>query len=874
MMNSPRTSRSRFWLWLIRAVGVIVPRRLRADWRQEWEAELRHREALLAEWDKLNWRSKLDLLRRSASAFWDALWLQPKRLEDEMFQDLRFGVRMLLKHKGFTTVAVLSLALGIGANTAIFSVANVVLLRPLDFKDSDRLVMIWETIPKSPQATTYVSSGNFLFWKERAVAFDQIAALSPTNYSLTNLGEPERINGAWITTDFLPALGVSPVLGRSFFDEEGQPGRDQVAIISYGLWQRRFGANPEAIGKEIALDGKPFTLVGVLPSSFEFPTVKADIWTPLVLSPGRTMQVVGRLKPGVARTQAEAEIKGLLAALQQQDPRRTEREASLVPLQQEGVTGVRWTIWILQGAVGMLLLIACANVANLLLVRATGRSKELAVRAALGASRLRLARQLFTESFLLSLLGGVAGLLVAVWCINFFVAHGPADIPRLQKASLDARVISFTLGLAVLTALLSSLAPMLRVSKADVYEVLKEGGQTVAGGRRSDCARRLIMMAEISLTVVLLISAGLLIKSYALLQRVDPGLKPERVLAMRIPLRASPYAQSHQRIAFLRSLLARVQAMPGVQSAAVTDNLPLSGSSVFYFTNLEGTSAGQAPLRVETHSISSDYFRALGIPLLKGRAFTERDTSEAPGVIIISESLARRYFPDTEALGKKIQVILGKDQPREIIGIAGDVKHRGLDKAAVPEMYFPYLQMPPVESELMVRTLSDPAGLVAALKNEVWAMDKDQPIARISTLENLMSGLIAQRQFNTLLLAAFALAALALATIGIYGVVSYAVTQRTHEIGIRMALGAEPRNVLMFMVGQGMRWVLTGVVIGLGAALALTRLMTSLLYGLKATDPATFIGLTLLLVAVAFLACYLPARGATQVDPLSALRHD
>jgi putative ABC transport system permease protein len=789
----------------------------------------------------------------------------------DLWQDLRFGARMLRTQPGFTLIAVLTLSLGIGASTAIFSVVNAVLLRPLDFKDADRLVMIWETIPKSPQATTYVPSGNFLYWKEHAASFEQIVALSPANYSLTKLGEPERVKGARITTDFLPALGVSPVLGRNFVSEEGLPGRDQVAIITYGLWQRRFGADSAAIGKEITLDGKPFALVGILPPGFEFPTVQADIWTPLVMNPGCTMQVVGRLKPGVTRRYAEAEIKGLLATLQRQEPGRTEREASLVPLQQEGVVGVRQTIWILLGAVGLLLLIACANVANLLLVRATSRSKELAVRAVLGANRPRLARQLFTESFLLALLGGVTGLLLAMWCINFFVAYGPADIPRLQKAGLDARVLGFTLGLTILTSLLSSFAPVLRVSRGDVYEVLKEGGQNLTGGRRFDRARRLITVAEIGLTVMLLVGAGLLIKSYVLLQRVDPGLKPDGVLAMRIPLRASQYAQDHQRSSFFQNLLERVNALPGVQSAAVTDNLPLSGSTVFYFTNAE---AGQAPLRVEAHAISHNYFRTLGIPLLKGRDFTERDISEAPGVIIISESLARRYFPETEALGKKINVISGKDRAREIIGIVGDVKHRGLDKAAVPEMYLSYLQVPPVESELVVRALADPAGLVPALKNEIWAIDKDQPVARISRLENLMSGLTAQRQFNTLLLTAFAVAALALAGIGLYGVVSYTVTQRTREIGIRLALGARTGDALKQVLWQGLVLALSGVAMGLLGALGLTRLLSKLLFEVSATDPLIFASVPLLLIAVALLACWSPARRATKVDPLIALRSE
>jgi putative ABC transport system permease protein len=785
-----------------------------------------------------------------------------------MFNDLRFAIRQLRKSPGFTAVAVFTLALGIGATTAIFSVADAVLLRPLAFKDPSTLAMVWETIPMHPLATVHAHSALFHLWKEQATSFDRIAGVVPSSQTLIHQSRAERVAGALITPDFLTLLGVTPVLGRDFQTEEGQSGNHRVTLISHGLWQRSFGKDPKVLGRTINLDGEFLEIVGVLPPGFEFPNLRAEVWRPLVPNPSLGMHVLGRLKPHVSLKQAEAEVRHLTAAFFRANPGWTARDAALVPLQEQGVTNIRPAIFLLLGAAGMLLLIATANVANLMLVRAVGRTKEFAIRTAVGAGRLDLARQLLSESVVLSLLGSFASLLVASWCIDFFVAAGPDDILRLETARLDMRVFGFSLSLAFLTALLAGLAPLLQAAHVDLNEAVKEGGQRPTGGTLHDRARRLIMIGQIALAIVLTTGAGLMAKSYWLLHQVDPGLETGHLLAMKIPLRAGAF-ESRQQDDFLQRLLERVQSLPGVYRAAITDNLPLSGSTAFFFINVQGPSTCEAYLKTESHAASPDYFRTMGIPLLKGRAFDDRDTSAAPRSVIINQSLASRCFRDADALGRKIE---RNGSILEIVGIAGDVKHGGLETRAVPEMYVPYRQAPIAEAELVVRTVSDPGDLANSLRNVLWAIDKSQPITRVSTMEQLMSGLSAQRRFHTVLLSAFAVTALVLAAIGVYGVVSYSMSQRTHEIGIRLALGASSRDVAALSIKEGFVLILAGGPIGLAAAFALTPFLRSRLFAIGTADPNTFLAVSLILIVIVLLACYLPARKATKVDPMVALR--
>ena len=795
------------------------------------------------------------------------------------WQDLRYSLRMARKNPGFTAVAVLTLALGIGANAAIFSVANAVLFRPLPFKDHHQLAMLWEINPQLSPKEISVIPGDYLYWREHSQTFDQIAAMAGRTATLTNFGEPERIAAIAVSTNFFSLLGVAPFIGRGFLDENSQPGKDQVCLITQGLWARRFGSDPAILGKELKLSGRPFTIIGVLPQTFQLPTSRAEIWLPLILRSedikggAHMLSVVGRLKRNVSLQQGQTELNGLLGSLSQQSPRPSNITASLIALQEQGVTEARPALLILLGAVGFLLLIACANVANLLLARAAGRSKEFAIRAALGAKRFRLARQMFTESLLLTVCGGGAGLLLAIWSVDFFVAIGPKNIPRLRDTHLDVRVIGFAFALAVLSAFLSGLAPVLRSLKVNLNEALKEGGRGIS---RGFWQLGLILVAEISLSIVLLIGAGLLINSYARLMNVDPGLKTEHVLAMNLSLPASRYREDHQRNAFFQSVLERVAAVPGVQSAAMIQNLPFAGGGgSFYFIDVEGRPPAKPGeyLRGEFHAISPDYFRTLSIPMRRGRAFTERDTKDAPGVIIITESMARTYFPSADPIGKQITILNG-EKPRTVIGVVGDVKQKGLDKDVVPEMYVPYPQFPTFGAAFVAHTTPDPLSLLAAIKEQVWAVDKELPIYQVSTMDQLLAESVAQRRFNALLLGVFAGLALLLASVGLYGVMSYAVSQSTREIGIRLALGAQAGNVLKLVMGQGMVLTLIGLGVGIAGAFGLTRLLSNLLYGVTATDPLTFIAVSVLLMGVAFAACYLPARRATKVDPMVALRHE
>ena len=877
------------YLWLIRVIGVIVPRRLRADWRQEWEAELRYREELLVEWDRIDWRSKLDLLRRSVGAFWDALLLQPRRLEDEMFQDLRFGLRMLLKHKGFTAIAILTLGLGVGANTAIFSVVNAVLLRPLPFAEPERLLWFggWTGNDKEQGVTP----ADFLDYREQCRSFTQIAASVSDGIpmNLSGGGEPERLKGGYVTANYLDVFGVKPVLGRTFAAEEGlegidMEGGDRVVVLSHALWQRRFGADPAIINQMITIEKRNVTVIGVMPPQFQYPP-GVEIWLPFRFptSPQSVfrsrefhfLRPVARLKPGVTRAQAQAEVETIARTLQSLYPKTNANQSLFLwPMQERLVGNIRLTLLTLLGAVGCVLLIACANVANLLLARASARGREIAVRSALGASRGRVMRQLLTESLALAQLGGLVGMLLAKWGVNLLVALSASYLPRADEVRINATVFGFTLTVALITGLLFGLAPALQSARLDLTEALKEGGRGAGSGARRHRTLNLLVVGEVAVAMVLLIGAGLLINSFVRLQQVNPGFDEKNLLTARIDI-PNPYAQPEKKAQFFDQLQQRVAALPGVEAVGLITELPLAGQSAdlpFRIAGRPEPLPGQSP-HADIRAVNHDYFRAMRIPLLKGRYFTEEDVRDNAKVVLISEELARLYFAGDEPIGQRlIRRAVGNEPYEEIIGVVGDVRHRGLDIGLRQTIYSPFLGLG--FTNLVIRTTTAPASLAAAVRREAAAIDPNQPVADIKTMERWVSESVAQPRFRTLLLSMFSGAALLLAMVGIYGVMSYAVSQRVHELGVRIALGARAGDVLRLVIRQGMKLALYGVAIGLVGAFTLTRLIKDLLFGVGTTDPLTFATISLLLTGVALLACYLPARRATKIDPMVALRHD
>jgi putative ABC transport system permease protein len=882
-------------LWLIKLIGVLVPRRLRADWRQEWEAELRHRESLLADWDKLDWRNKLDLLWRSAGAFWDALLLQPRRLEDEMFQDLRFGLRMLRKNPGFTAIAVMTLSLGTGANTAIFSVVNGVLLKPLPYPEPERLVRVFQSITVLPKAP--MSPADFRDYREQNTSFESLAGYFRQDLELALEDRAERLMGMRASSGYFRALGLQPMLGREFTREEEIPDDSAVVILSHGLWLRRFQGDPMIVGKTIRLSGKSFTVVGVVPAGLQhvgggyrpLPHGESvDIWWPMRLGPNRPrsahiVNVIGRLKHGVTRQQAEAEFDLIAARLAEQYPDtyrdRGEARTLTQPLREEIVEGSRRMLLLLLAAVFLVLLIACVNVANLTLARAAAREREIAVRVALGAGGARIIRQLLIESLTLAAMGGLLGLLLAKLAINALVRLGPEQLPRLQMINLDGRILVFTILVSLLTGLLFGMAPPLQSLKINLNESLKEGGRAASGGKRQRQTRGALVVAEVALALALLLGTGLLMRSFLKLQQTDPGFNPEGVLTMSVVLPGARYAYGEPQISFLQRLVERVSALPGVRSAGVTSDLPWTGyqNRGGGFT-IEGKTfpPDQAP-EAQYHFVSAAYMRTIGVPLLSGRWFDPRDRRGSNPVILINQAMARKYWPGEDAVGKRIGI---SDASRkdvdwtQVVGIIGDVKDYPNSAVAEPAYYFPITQEPYPEVALAIRADKNPLSLLEAVRREVRALDREMPISEVKTLETVAAAAVAGRRFILLLVSLFALTALALAGIGIYGVTSYLVAHRTHEIGIRIALGANSFDVLKLALRRGMALTFAGVGAGLALAFAATRLMANLLYGVGTTDPATYVAVPLLLIGVSFVACWIPARRATQVDPLVAIRRE
>ena len=798
-------------------------------------------------------------------------------------QDIKFAGRMLWKNKSVTFIAIIALALGIGANTAIFSVVNAVLLKPLPYRDADRLVWIWGNV-RGGSTRASVSPPDFFDYRAQNNSFEHLAASTSVSvpFNLTGAGEPERLNGSAVTTNYFQALGVEPALGRTFLAEEEQEGRNQVVVLSHGLWQRRFGSDTSLVGKTIILDGRGVTVVGVMPAGLQFPQT-AQQWVPRFNPTHPEMQAraahflrpIGRLKPGVTLEQAQAEMDGIARRLEEQYPESNARwSLRLVPLQEQIAGNVRPTLLILLGAVGFVLLIACANVANLLLARAAARQKEIAIRTALGASRARIVRQLLTESLLLAVVGGLVGVVLALWSVDLLVSLSAGRVPRAGEIGIDAVVLGFTLGVSLLTGLVFGLVPALQASKPDFNESLKEGGKSATEGLRRNRIRSALVVAEVALALVLLVGAGLLVKSFIGLQRVSPGFDAENVLTMRIDLSRAKYATPEAAGNFYTQLQERVSALPGVEAVGMISELPLSGQPNDTYFTVEGRPAQEAGQRVtaDYRRINHDYFRAMTIPLLRGRYFSEQDFRQSAQVAIISETMAERFFPNEDPLGKRLLISAPEPTPYEIVGIVGDVRHRALDVEVYQMMYVPTARR--LSTNLVVRTATDPSTIASAVRNEVWAIDRDQPVSAVRTMGEVLSQSVAQQRFTTSLLGIFAAVAMILAAVGIYGVMAYSVTQRTREIGVRLALGAQTRDVFRLVVGQGMLLTIIGVAVGLVAAIFLTRLMESLLFGVSATDPTIFVAISFLLIAVALLACYVPARRATRVDPMEALRYE
>jgi putative ABC transport system permease protein len=798
-----------------------------------------------------------------------------------LWQDLRYGARMLMKTPGFTAVAVITLALGIGANAAIFSVVNATLLRPLPFDDPDRLIKVTETkLPQFPEFS--VSPGNFLDWKKQNTVFERLVATQDASLNLVDVGDPERLRVDRVTDGFFAMLGARPQLGRDFLPEEDQPERANVVILSHGLWQRRFGGDPNIVNRAITLSGRSYTVIGVAPAGFRFGDGGAELWAPMAFTAEQAQQhgahyvsAIGRLKPGATLAQARSEMSLIADRLAKQYPdANTGWNVKLTPLLEFTVRDIKPALLVLLGAVAFVLLIACANVANLLLARAAAREKEIAIRTSLGAGRARIARQLLTESVLLAAAGGAAGLVIAKWGMKLLLALAPENLPRMSDVSLDGRALAFTAALTLLTGIGFGIFPAWQASKPNLNETLKDAGRGSTDEGRRRLIRGALVVMEVALALVLLVGAGLLIKSFLRLRSVDPGFNPDNALTMGISLPQRKYPEENQKLAFYTQLLEKVAALPGVQAAGAVQVAPLSGDGFVLGFMIEGRPpypAGDEP-STNYYSVSPGYFKAIGIPLLRGRLFTERDRKDTTRVVIINETMAKRFFPGEDPIGKRIHVTMGPVLYREIVGIVGDVKHDGLEEQTGAQTYEPYAQQPFSGMTLIARTAGDPARLSGAIRGEVLKIDKEQPVSNIRTLKDFLSTAVAQQRFSVLLLGIFAAVAMTLACVGIYGVLSYSVTQRRREIGVRMALGAARRDVLRLVIGHAMLLTLTGVAIGLGAAFALTRAMSTLLFGVSATDPTTFGLIALLLVAVALLAALVPARRATKVDPMVALR--
>lgn len=814
---------------------------------------------------------------------------------DTLLQDVRYGIRQFARNPGFTAIASLALALGIGANTAIFSAVNTVLLQPLPFKDQQRLVWLWERDLRTDDPRNPVSPVSFAAFRDETRVFEGIGSSRDEMYNLTGEGEPETLIAYRFSHDFFQVLGTPPLLGRTFLAEEDRPGAPHVVVLSYGLWTRRFAADPGIMGRSITLDGESHTVVGVMPKGFQHPKF-TELWTPLALTPEqaasrdiRFLRLVARLKPGVTIDQAQTAVDRVAARLAALYPESHARWGAIVnPIESRYTGDVKPALLVLLGAVGFVLLIACANVANLLLARGAGRLREVAVRAALGASRRRVVRQLLSESLLLALFGGALGTLFAQWGLSALLGLFPKNvfnvaIPRLDEIRLDAGVLAFTLLVSLATGLLFGLLPALQVSRVGLGEALQHATRGSGGVPPGQRLRSALVVAEVALAVVLVTGGTLMLKSFLKLQGSVLGFDPKGLLTARVLLPEYRYADAPKRLAFFEQAMSGIRALPGVEAVGATPFLPLSGWSSGRSFRVEGQAPpapGQEP-EAELRVVNDDYFRAMRIGLVKGRAFAESDREGTTRVAIINETMARRFFAEEDPLGRRVWLqYRASDAPddprhlREIVGVVGDVRHYGLTQPAVPEIYLAWRQDPVELIGFAVRTSADPMSLAKGVREAVWSVDKDQPVTMAMSYEQLAADSITLQRASARLVSFFAGVALLLAALGIYGVMAYAVARRTHEIGVRMALGARAHDVIRLVLGQGMRLAGIGAALGLVASLALTRVLSALLYGVSATDPASFASVLGLVAAAALLACYIPARRATRVDPMVALRYE
>ena len=821
---------------------------------------------------------------------------------ESFFQDVRYGARQLRRSPGFAAVAVITLALGIGANTAIFSVVNSILLRPLPFPHPERIVQVLRQFKDGTGSS--ISAPLFNYWRDHNQVFDSVSAFDvlPIGFNLAKSGEAERVPGVRVTAGFFNVLGIKPALGREFLPEEDSVGGPHAVILSNGLWQSRFAGDTTLVGRSITVNGQQYVVAGIMPPGFDYPAGSdfssgTQLWTPLQLptvshDPANYLVCIARLKASYSRLQAQAQISQVSVAFRRAMPELADSDelAALVPLHERLVGPIRPALLVLLGAVGLVLLIACANVANLLIAKSAARTKEVALRTALGASRLRLTRQLLTESVLLSLLGGLLGLAFAFGAVSLIMTVGPANLPRPVQVGIDWRILTFTLAVSFLTGILFGLIPALSIARTGASESLREGSSRLTGGISARRLSRSLIIFETALSLVLLIGAALLIQSFARLLQVNPGFDPRHVLTFQTTLPEAKYGTPGKFAGFMRQTLLGLQAMPGVEAAATVTCLPTQFGPDFPFTidGRTGPGSDQDPGDSQYRVISPDYFRAMHIRLVEGRYFTDADNEHSQLVVIINETMARQFWPNHDSVGQ--QFVIGKpmgpdwtEPPRVIVGVVGDVRESSLSELAPPEMFVPYPQVSARVAEILAREIPaswvvrvrvDLISVGAEAKQAVLQVDPDEAIAQVKPMEDVLSGSLGRWRFNMTLLAAFAALALVLASVGIYGVLSYSVSRRVHEIGIRMALGAGRSQVMELVVGEGMATALIGIAAGFAAALALTRLLSSMLYGVRPYDLLSFLASALLLGAVSLLASYIPARRATKVDPMVALRHE
>ena len=808
---------------------------------------------------------------------------------DSLLKDIRYGARSLWKRPASTVVALVTLALGIGVNSAIFSAVDSILLRPLPLKDPERLVSIWEQGLAQGINQNEVAPANFFDLRTQTQSFEGIGAHGPQDLNLTGDGEPERLNGELVSANVLSLLGVEPALGRTFLSNEDQTGQEHVVVISDALWQRRFNRDPSIVNRNITLNGESFTVVGVMPRGFFFPLRETELWIPWAMEPEQAsgrgdhyLRLVARLKPGATLKQANADVAAIGGRLAAEYPKTNEGLSFIVnSLHQDYVGDLRLPVLIMFAAVGLVLLIACANVANLLLAQATTRRREIAIRIALGARRWTIVRQLLIESLLLATLGGLLGVLGAIWSVQALAKLLPDTLSKLQNVNVDARVLLFTLGVSFLTAIVFGGVPAVLASRAKPGQTLSDVARDASGGASGRYVRRLLVVSEVALAVVLLVGAGLLIRTFQLLRQVNTGFSTENVLTMRMVLPMPKYAKPEARKAFYDQVLQRIYEVPGIESAGVITFLPLSFNGMNFSFSVEGqASPGDMKLPFALYRVvSPDYFRAMQIPLQRGRFFDSRDNFDSSPVIVISRRLAEQYWPGQDPTGKRLK-IGPLDSPNPwltVVGVVSDVRQAGLYGDPRMDIYAPYAQERRAfisPRDLVLRTKGDAGSIAGAVRQAVWSVDKDQPLSHVRTMDEVFAASISQERFQALLLGLFAALALVLACVGLYGVISYAVAQRTHEIGVRMALGAQPFDVLRLVLRQGMGLTIAGLIVGIGIGLIATRVLSDMLYGVTPRDPLTFIGVPALLLLVAFLACYIPARRATRIDPLVALRYE